>query len=264
MQTPTASLRSLTRKEKMILEFIESYFKNEGIAPSFTEIKDHFGFASCNSVQHYIKQLQKKNYIHVPGGNQKRAITVLHSSKTIPMSLEKLKSSSHRLATDSLHTMDSSFVEKETLLTERPQSESLSLPLLGRVAAGQPIEALDHNEFIDVPASMLRNSKNSFALKVQGQSMIEDGIFDGDIILVQKQSQANNGDIIVANVDSEATVKRFYFHKKKLDAFNKDPQLKSQEEKVELRPANANMESLWFSPHQVKVQGIVVGLIRKF
>ncbi|MNJ91393.1 LexA repressor [compost metagenome] len=231
--TKKTPLPPLTPKEKSVLEYIEHHLMSSGVSPSYQEIKDHFGLASFNSVQNYLKQLTNKGYIANPQ-NQKRAIQVIHSASAVQ---EQLQSKQVSTTTGSSRTQ---------LLQAR--EEILSLPLLGKVAAGQPIEALTHDEFIDVPPSMVRNPSKSFALKVQGESMIEDGIHDGDVILIQKQNSANNGDIIVATVDNEATVKRFY--------------LKSNQ--VELRPSNSTMKSMWFSPDQVDIRGIVVGLIRKF
>jgi repressor LexA len=161
-----------------------------------------------------------------------------------------------------------------------PSVESLSLPLLGRVAAGAPIEAFTHDEHISVPAAMIRNPSKTFALIVQGQSMVEDGILDGDVIFVQKQSYASNGDTVVAMVNNQATVKRFYLHtagsmsgagslmsgKRKIDVHT-NPQTdahSADSKQVELRPANSTMESMWHPPSVVDIQGIVVGLIRRF
>lgn len=231
--TKKTPLPPLTMKEKSVLEYIEHHLISSGISPSYQEIKDHFGLASFNSVQNYLKQLTNKGYIMNPL-NQKRAIQVLHSASAVQ---EQVQSKQVSTKTGSSRTQ---------LLQAR--EEILSLPLLGKVAAGQPIEALSHDEFIDVPPSMVRNPSKSFALKVQGESMIEDGIFDGDIILIQKQTSASNGDIVVATVENEATVKRIY--------------QKSQQ--VELRPANSTMKSMWYTPDEVEIRGIVVGLIRKF
>lgn len=239
--TKKLPLPPLTPKEKSVLEFIESHILSSGVSPSYQEIKDHFGLASFNSVQNYLKQLTNKGYIENPLG-QKRAIQVLHSASTVQ---EQLQSKSVSTKTGS---------PRSQLLQAR--DEILSLPLLGKVAAGQPIEALKHDEFVDVPPSMVRNPSKSFALKVQGDSMIEDGIFDEDIILVQKQESASNGDIIVATVENEATVKRFYVRTR--------PDSGSSEKLVELRPSNSTMKSMWYSPEEVSIRGIVVGLIRKF
>ena len=139
------------------------------------------------------------------------------------------------------------------------------------MAAGAPLEAYDHDEFIDVPASLMKNPDRTYALRVQGQSMIEDGIFEGDVILVQRQSQAENGEIVVAVVPSdvgteEATVKRFYWHKKPNGgtAPRKSIGEAKPAKKIELRPANSTMTSFWYDPGEVQIRGIVVGLIRKF
>lgn len=215
----------LTPKEKNVLEFIEQYIQSHGYSPSFLEIKEHFGFASNNSVQNYLKQLEAKNYIHTPGGNQKRAIRVVHSSQAMPDNLKEI----------------------QTRMTP-----NVTVPLLGNVAAGQPIEHIKHDEYIDIPVSLLKKPEQTYALQVQGNSMIEDGIHDGDTILVQRQEFARDGEIVVAVVNHEATVKRIYGPKR-----NNNGQ-------VELRPANSTMDSFWYSPEEVDIRGIVVGLIRKY
>ncbi len=217
-------IQPLTPKEKNVLEYIESYITKEGVSPSFLEIKDHFVFASNNSVQNYLKQLEAKNYIHNPGGNQKRAIRVIRSAQSLPDNLKEI----------------------QTRLTP-----NTTIPLLGNVAAGAPIEHLKHDEFIDIPVSLLKKPDQTYALQVQGDSMIEDGIHDGDTILVQRQEYARDGEIIVAVVNHEATVKRIF-------------QPTGRKKMVELRPANSTMESLWYHPEEVDIRGIVVGLIRKY
>lgn len=231
----TGHLQSLTPKEKLVLEYIQEYiFKNE-ISPTYSEIKEHFQFASINSVQNYLKQLVAKGYINIPGENLKRAIQILHTA-------EDFKD------TNKPETKPLPLVGKVSSL-----NEVISVPLLGKVAAGRPIESLSHDEVVDVPPSLLRKSSagKTFALKVAGQSMIEDGIFDGDVILVQEQNSATNGEIVVAVVDSEATVKR-YFNRTK------------EKGKIELRPSNSEMDSFWYSPDSVELKGVVVGLMRKF
>ncbi len=224
----------LTEKEKAVLEFVESILAERGISPSYQEIRDHFGFASFNSVQNYLKQLQNKGYILIPP-HQKRAIQILKSSESVQKQVRSTREQALKNATN-----------------DRSSSET-SIPLLGKVAAGRPLEALNYDEFVDVPRSMLRNPEKSFALRVVGQSMIEDGILDGDLILIQKQANAANGEIIVATVENESTVKRFYLQGPSDGG-----------KKVELRPANSTMESMFFTPEQVDIQGVVVGLIRKF
>lgn len=243
----THNIHPLSRNEKQTLEFIEEYVLLNGVAPSYQEIQKHFGYNSLNSVQRYIKQLQTKGYLSSPAGNQKRAITVLRSSSALKDALSSVLAQKQQPnAVSTLKT--------RAPAVDRPQRELLSLPLLGTVAAGRPIESLTHDEVTEVPPSLVREPRRSFTLRVSGQSMIEDGIFDGDILIVQEQARANNGEICVCTVDGEATVKRFYLHS---GARLAQPQ-------VELRPANSQLESMWYPPEQVAIRGIVVGLLRKF
>lgn len=235
-------LPPLTFKEKSVLEFIEGFIRNSGVSPSYQEVKEHFGFASFNSVQNYLKQLTSKGYISM-NPHQKRALQVLQS----PNSLQK--------NTEALHFGSTATGPSSSQLLQA-REEVLSLPLLGKVAAGRPIEALTHDEFIDVPPSYIKKPQQTYALKVQGQSMIDDGIFDGDIILVQESSSAKNGDIVVATVDGEATVKRFYAGPR--------PGSQSSEKWIELRPSNTAMDSFWYQPDQVQIKGLVMSLLRRF
>lgn len=240
-------LPPLTEKEKSVLEFIESYQVDQGISPSYQEIKDHFGFASFNSVQNYLKQLVNKGYILIPT-HQKRAIQVLHSA----LAVQKLSQERRLNYLEKNSPSDLAMLPPSDGESPFPaHKDTHSIPLLGKVAAGRPIEAMSYNESVEVPPSLLRNPDKSFALKVSGNSMIEDGILDGDIIIVQKQSSATNGEIVVATVDQESTVKRFYLRQK-------------EKRLIELKPANSEMKSMWYEPDQVSLQGVVVGLIRRF
>jgi repressor LexA len=250
----TKPLPPLTEKEKAVLAMIEESLADNGISPSYQEIRDHFGFASFNSVQNYLKQLTNKGYIQIPS-HQKRAIAILHSANAVQDTVRQQRAQ---------NPVPSSRMSGSG---ERAV-EACELPLLGKVAAGQPLESFTHDEFVDVPLSLVRNPQKTFALQVAGQSMIDDGILDGDVILVQKQTTASNGEIVVATVDGESTVKRFYFQnqsERRSDNNSPDRQSeKNTEKKVELRPANSSMKSMWYLPHLVKIQGVVVGLIRKF
>lgn len=266
---PKKKPQPLTLKEFKVLEFIESFMHIQAVVPTYQEIKEHFGFASFNSVQRYLKQLQDKNYIYIPGGNQKRALQVLHSSRSISNLLTDRIPDSPALSTTQypFPTQQKKETPPKSDLSP-PQVESLSLPLLGRVAAGLPIEAFLSDEHVVVPATMVRNPSKTFALIVQGQSMVEDGILDGDIIFVQKQTYANNGETVVAMINNQATVKRFYLHRKQNQDVHSNPQSHAHPpetaQQVELRPANAAMNSQWYAPYAVDVQGIVVGLMRRF
>jgi repressor LexA len=227
------SLPPLSLKEKSVLEFIENELMGKGLSPSYQEICDHFGFASLNSVQNYLKQLSAKGYVELPQ-NQKRAIHILHSAKDFHKNLEE------RLNSES----------------EKSDSNMTSIPFLGRVAAGAPIERFAENEFINVPTEFMKSPGNYFALKVEGDSMIEEGIFDGDFLVVLSQKAAKDGDLVVASIDQESTVKRF-FNKK-------NPQADTTEKQIELRPANSKLKSMWYHPQMVDIKGLVKALLRKY
>lgn len=227
------TLPPLTLKEKAVLDFIENELLTKGLSPSYQEICDHFGFASFNSVQNYLKQLSAKGYVELPQ-SQKRAIQILHSAKDF-----------HRNMEERLHS------EKEL-----ESSSSISIPFLGRVAAGSPIERFHDNEFINVPAEYVKTPGQYFALKVEGDSMIEEGIFDGDLLVVHAHKNAKDGDLIVASIGEESTVKRFFF--------KQNPDLEHKERQIELRPANAKLKSMWYSPQKVDIKGHVKALIRKY
>jgi len=228
--------KSLTEKESKVLEFIETFQRENGMSPSYQEIKDHFSFASFNSVQNYLKQLSAKGYLHFEA-NQKRAIQVIQSANAFKdfVSQKNIKtltrSPRSRLLPDSLTA-----------------SETLSLPLLGKVAAGKPLEAITHDDFIEVPLHLVKNPDNSYVLKVSGDSMIEDGIFNDDYLVVHNTSQAKNGDTVIAKINNEATVKIFY----------------QKNNQIELRPANSTFKSQFYSSDEIEINGLVVSLFRKY
>ena len=198
----------LTEKQKLFLEFISRYIEDWGRAPSFDEICAHFGFTSYNTVTTYLKTLERKGYIRLPSEkNRKRAIEVISPVET----------------------------------------RRFEFPLLGRVAAGKPIEAVEDIDAIEVPPSMT-GSGDHFVLKVKGDSMKEDGILEGDFIVVRKQPTAENGETVVALINNEATVKRYY----------------KKENRVELRPAHADMEPIIVSHGDLHIQGKVVGVMRHY
>lgn len=256
-QAGLSALAPLTMKERLVLEFIETELRTKGISPSYQEICDHFGFASFNSVQNYLKQLSAKGYVQIPQ-NQKRAIHLIHSAQDFHQSLNQ------RLNLNgSKEPSKGSFLGQSNPNTDQDDSEKvLSIPFLGRVAAGQPIERVQDNEFMDVPVSMMKSPGDYFALKVEGDSMIDEGIFDGDFLVVLSQKAARDGDLVVASVEDEdnasngATVKRF-FHKK-------NPQIHPTEKLIELRPANPRLTSMWYNPQHVEVKGLVKALLRKY
>ena len=238
-------LPSLTAKEKSVLQFIEGELLNKGISPSYQEICDHFGFASFNSVQNYLKQLTQKGYVNIQQ-NQKRAIQLLHSAEDFHKDLVERLQVTAESSRSSLSNQSSPKISEFA-----EHTKVLPIPFLGRVAAGMPIERLSENEFIDIPLTLVKNTRDLFALKVEGDSMIEEGIFDGDTLVVQSQKVARDGDLVVASIDQEATVKRFF-------------QKKNSEKSIELRPANKRLTSMWYHPAQVEIKGLVKALLRSY
>ena len=198
----------LTDKQKEFLGFISRYTEEWSRSPSFEEICSHFGFTSYNTVTTYLKALERKGHVRLPDKkNQKRAIEVISPVET----------------------------------------RRYELPLLGRVAAGKPIEALEQVDVIEVPPSMAEKGDH-FVLQVKGDSMKDDGILDGDFIIVRKQPTAQNGETVVALINNEATVKKYFRRKTH----------------VELRPAHVGMEPIIIGEGNFQIRGKVVGILRKY
>jgi len=198
----------LTEKQKAFLGYISRYMTDWGRSPSFGEICSHFGFTSYNTVTTYLKTLERKGYIRLPRKkNQKRAIELISPVET----------------------------------------RRFEFPLLGRVAAGKPIEAVEDMNVIEVPPSMIGQGDH-FVLQVRGDSMKEDGILDGDFIVVRKQPTAENGETVVALINNEATVKKYYKRKNY----------------VELRPAHTDMEPIIVRKGDLRIEGRIVGIMRHY
>ena len=250
MKRNNSPLPSLTAKERAVLQFIEAELMTKGISPSYQEICDHFGFASFNSVQNYLKQLTQKGYVSILQ-NQKRAIQLLHSVEDFQKDLiERLQVP----AEPSRGSYPNQSSPKISAFEDH--SKVLPIPFLGRVAAGAPIERVADNEFIEIPRHLVKSPKDLFALKVEGDSMIEEGIFDGDTLVVQSQKVARDGDLIVASIEQEATVKRFFQ--------KTNPQQTEKGKLIELRPANKLLTSMWYHPAQVEIKGLVKALLRSY
>ncbi len=286
---PSHPLPPLTSKEKAVLQFLEKELLDKGISPSYQEICNHFGLASFNSVQNYLKQLTQKGYLVMPH-NQKRAIQILHSANAFQTKLsEKLNKP---ITKEPLRLLEessdlSSPEHESSQYGSNEESKVLSIPFLGKVAAGQPIEKLSSNEFLKFPINLI-NSKNVninslFALQVEGESMIDEGIFDGDFLIVQSSQTAENGELVVAtivneNSSYESTVKRFYNKTSNNSLKNRSSQknqvydlnnesndyFESNLKTVELRPSNSKLSTMWFHPKDVKIQGHVKALFRKY
>tara|TARA_Y100000385_G_scaffold291194_1_gene367771 strand:- start:1072 stop:1707 length:636 start_codon:yes stop_codon:yes gene_type:complete len=209
----------LTKKQKTLLLLIDKKIKETGITPSYDEMKDSLGLASKSGIHRLITALEDRGFIRrLP--NKARAIEVL---KSIP-----LYSEDHHIL--------------------QPANDEHEIPFVGKIAAGNPIAAIeDSYSKVSVPSTMV--GANHFALEVEGDSMIEAGILDGDIVVIKKSSTARNNQIVVALVDQEeATLKRIY----------------ASGNTVELIPENKNYTTKVFGPDRVNVQGILVGLVRKY
>jgi len=196
----------LTKKRKQILDYIENFIKKRRYSPSLEEIRKHFRLASRSTAHYYIELLKKKGYINKLD-YQARAIE---------------------------------------LLKEKEIAKLVEIPIIGIIAAGQPIEAIDNPvETISVNKSEVGKFGKLYALRVQGNSMIDDGIFDGDIVIIRKQDTADDGQTIVAIIDdNQATLKKIYREK----------------EWIKLQPANQAILPIYRK--EVEVRGVVVKLLR--
>ena len=207
----------LTQKQKDLLLLIDRKIKTAGVPPSYDEMKDALGLASKSGIHRLITALEERGFIRrLP--NKARALEVLKLPEDFrPQS-------------------------------PAPANDAYEVPFVGKIAAGNPIAAIeDSYNMISVPPNMM--GPDHFALEVEGESMIEAGILDGDIVIVKKANTARNNQIVVALVDQEeATLKRIY----------------KNGQTIELIPENKDFETKTFGPDRVEVQGILVGLVRKY
>ena len=199
----------LTKRQRQILTYVTAYLRQNGYSPSMEEIAVHFKMASLNGVYKHLKSLEERGFISRLA-NQARSIQVLEP--------------------------------------EIREQSSAELPLMGRIAAGQPIEAISDLETVSVPDSFLTRGRN-FVLRVEGDSMIEEHIQDGDLIVLEERSTAHNGQMVVALVDGESvTLKKFF----------------REGDNIRLQPANQKLDPIVVSEDRVQIQGIVVGVMRKY
>ena len=205
----------LYRKERDVLEFLAQFQKTHGYSPTLTEISNATGHKSNSTVHALIRTLVEKGYVQKVDGNT-RVLKIL---------------------------------DQKTAQGLIGQPPSIELPLMGFIAAGRPLEPhTDPNATFQISASMISGKKTAYVLQVKGESMIEEGILDGDFVVIEKTDMANNGDIVVALVDDNlATLKKYY---------------QEDDGKIVLRPANSTMEPIY--PNSLKIQGIAVGIVRRF
>ena len=192
-----------------MLDFVRRYLEEHGVAPTLREIAAAFGFSSTASAQKHVLELERKGWLH-----------------------------RHRHRRRGLVPVDAA----------GGRDDVVEVPLLGLVAAGQPIESLDRPAPVTVPRALVGPGSH-YVLRVRGDSMVEDGILDGDLVVVQARREAAAGETVVALVDGEVTLKRFF------------PEAGGR---VRLEPANPTMQPLRYPASRVEVQGIVVGLMRRY
>ncbi len=212
-------MKYLTERQRDILEFIRGFQKERGIAPTHREICDHFGFSSYGTVYKHLSLLEKKGLIR-RDWNQKRGVELVDQH-------EKQEPAQSRNAAGPANARE--------------------LPLFGYIAAGRPLDVDVSDETIAVPEHLTTRGEN-YVLKVRGDSMVDDGILDGDLVIIARRALADNGEMVVANVNGEVTLKRLY----------------REGERVRLQPANSMMSPIYAAARDVAVQGVVVGLMRRF
>ena len=201
---------TLTRRQSEVLEFLQGYIADKRYAPSFEEIAEHFEFQSLATVHEHLSNLERKGYIK-RSYNESRAIEILPSDVI---------------------------------------ARAVEVPLMGAVAAGAPIEVSSTDETVAVPDSFLRRAGTHYALRVRGNSMIDDQIRDGDYVVVHDRPAADNGDMVIAMVDgASATVKRYY---------------RERDGRIRLQPSNDEMAPIYVREDQMQVRGIVVGVLRRY
>ena len=236
----------LTRKQLELLVFIHERLKEAGVPPSFDEMKDALDLASKSGIHRLITALEERGFIRrLP--NRARALEVIKLPETMMPTLAPARKFSPSVIEGSLGRKPEP--AKRPMASNDDESTAVSIPVMGRIAAGVPIDAIQHKtHMIAVPPEMLSGGDH-YALEVKGDWMIEAGILDGDTVIIRETSNANPGEIIVALVDDmEATLKRF----------------RRKGASIALEAANPAYETKIFGPHRVKVQGRLVGLIRKY
>lgn len=223
---------ALTQRQRDILDFISSSIVERGFPPTLREIGEQFQIRSTNGVNDHLKALEKKGHLRREDLKSRAMRPISPTGEIIPLRANPAASSN-------------------VLPIAHNDDEMAEIPILGRVAAGQPILAIEHaTDTVRVDRVLIGGHKEVFGLRIVGESMIEDGIFDGDYVFVKKTPSANSGDIVVAMIEGEATVKRYY----------------PEGDRIRFQPANSNMTPIIVRRADFKsvdIIGIVVGIYRK-
>lgn len=208
----------LTFQQEKLLKFIIDYQKQNNVTPSFDEMKDGLDLKSKSGIHRIVSALEERGYIKKLN-NRARAIEIIKNVNLIDTESDKNK------------------------------NNIISIPILGKIAAGLPIEAIsDNTNYIELPETLLKKGEY-FILNVEGDSMIEAGIFDGDQVVIRKANDANNGEIVVALIDNnEATLKRIF----------------KRGQQVALQPENSNYKTVIYGPDRIQIQGVLKHLIRSY
>jgi repressor LexA len=199
----------LTRRQKEILDFVSRHLERKGYAPTIEEIGDHFGLSSLATVHKHLTNLQDKGLIK-RAWNRSRALE---------------------------------------LVPTRVEVKAVELPLLGRVAAGTPIEAISATETIFVPEDMV-GRRDTYVLQVKGDSMIDEQIRDGDYVIVEDRRTAADGEMVIALLEGESVTLKKYF--------------RERGGRIRLQPANSSLKPIYVDEDDVRVQGVVIGVLRKY
>lgn len=198
---------NLTKRQRQILDFVTDFMNKHGYAPSIREIGEHFKLNSPATIHVHLENLKVKGFLKT-SYNEARSIELLPISNNF---------------------------------------SAIELPMVGLITAGEPIEAVEERETIAVPSDLVSDNANSYVLKVKGSSMIEDGILDGDYVIVERNPSPKNGDVVVALLNNAyATLKKFY----------------RETSRIRLQPANSSMKPIYAK--DPLIQGVVRGVIRKF
>ncbi len=201
-------MSNLTKKQTEVLAFIRSYVEDFGYAPSYREIGEHFSLSSPATVHAHVQALAEKGKITLGHDGEARSMELVHA---------------------------------------KPFEMAVLLPLSGLITAGEPIEAVEQNETMAVPVNFVVDGENSYVLQVKGKSMIDDGIYDGDYVVIERNPSPKNGEVVVALLDNAyATLKRFY----------------RERNRIRLQPANSTMDPIFVQ--DCIIQGVVRAVIRQF
>ena len=223
---------ALTQRQREILDFISASIVERGFPPTLREIGEHFSIKSTNGVNDHLKALEKKGHLRRED-LKSRAMRPVLPDGTDLVPLRRTPTATGNMAAVS------------------PDDDMAEIPVLGRVAAGQPILAVEQStDTVRVDRVLIGSHRDVFGLRIVGESMIEDGIFDGDYVFVKKTPAANPGDIVVAMIEGEATVKRYF----------------PEGDRIRFQPANSNMAPIIVRRAEFKsvdIIGIVVGVYRK-